>query len=563
MGSTFSSYTYNFNALLGRSSFPNDSSKEVVVPPFQRGFSWEKSHVATFWDDVWDFHTKAKSSDTYFLGPIVILPETGRVLLLDGQQRLATATIFLAALRDVARQYGGLKGGDFARDIQRDNIWVDEDEQLYALTLNNLDRHYFEDHVQSDPPGRDIGATIRSHRLIRNAYGLVRKNIEASLDINKADQLVTELKRLRSTVVEKLKLVMIEVTSEPEAYQIFETLNDRGLRLSVPDLLLNYLMQSASTDSQRTKIRENWDKMIETTGVRRINVFLRHMWVSKYGDVKSQGLYREIREHIQNRGITSSRFTADAAAECIAYSEIVDCQPTLPPASKDHIEAIVKALTAEKSYPLLLSARIELNDEDFAKIARLTAAIVTRHSLIANLNPSDLEDVLYDAAVTIRDMKGSKTTGAGIVAAVRNKLKTINPDRSQIEQGLVDLYLKKPQAQYVLTLLANTMQSKTKAVQMGKTSIEHIFPQNSTNKNWANASELKPYVWHIGNLTLIEPKFNGDIGNKSYSDKVPTYQKSEITMTSEISNSHDIWNVDEITARARRLCKSVDAAWQL
>jgi uncharacterized protein with ParB-like and HNH nuclease domain len=106
---------------------------------------------------------------------------------------------------------------------------------------------------------------------------------------------------------------MIEVTSEAEAYQIFETLNDRGLRLSVPDLLLNYLMQSATTDTQRARIRDNWDKMIETTGVRRISVFLRHMWVSKYGDVKSQGLYREIRDYINNKRITSSQFTLDAS----------------------------------------------------------------------------------------------------------------------------------------------------------------------------------------------------------------------------------------------------------
>lgn len=562
MSSTFSSYTYNFNALLGRSSFPNHTAKEVVVPPFQRGFSWEKSHVATFWDDIWDFHVKSTSTDTYFLGPIVILPKPGQVLLLDGQQRLATATVFLAALRDVSRKHGGMKGADLARDIQRDNIWVDEDEQVFALTMNNLDKQYFEDHVQTDPPGTRVSASIRSHRLIRNAYLLIRKNIETSISVTNPQQLVLDLKRLRNTLVEKLKLVMIEVTSEPEAYQIFETLNDRGLRLSVPDLLLNYLMQSATSDSQRVKIRENWDKMIETTGVRRISVFLRHMWVSKFGDVKSQGLYREIRDHINSRGLTSHRFTLDAATECAAYSQILD-QTDIPSPSKEHVGAIVNSLSAEKAFPLLLSARTDLSDTDFTTIARLTAALVTRHSLIANLNPSDLEDVLYEAAVTIRNMKAEGKTGSAIVSAIRSRMAAINPDRSQIELGLEDLYLKKPQAQYVLSLLANTEQSKTKAVKMGKTSIEHVFPQKATNSTWKNCADLVSYIWHIGNLTLIEPKYNGDVGNKSFEAKVPTFKKSEVKMTQAIAANYSAWNVEAIIKRARGFAKAVDAAWQL
>jgi len=561
MSGTFSSYTYNFNALLGRSSFPSHTAKQVVVPPFQRGFSWEKSHVATFWDDVWDFHTKSKSADTYFLGPIVILPQTDRVLLLDGQQRLATATIFLAALRDVAREHGSQRGADLARDIQRDNIWVDEDEQLFALTMTTLDQEFFEHRVQTDPPSSPR-ATIRSHRLIRNAYSLIRKNIEASLDLANAQRIVQDLKRLRNTVIEKLKLVMIEVTSEAEAYQIFETLNDRGLRLSVPDLLLNYLMQSATTDTQRARIRDNWDKMIETTGVRRISVFLRHMWVSKYGDVKSQGLYREIRDYINNKGITSSQFTLDASNECAAYSEILD-RTTIPDPAKEHVDAIVDKLAAEKSFPLLLSARIELSDVGFEKVARLAAAIATRHGLIANLNPSELEDVLYEGAVIVRNMKASGDSEAAIISAIRAKMAAINPDRTQVAQGLRDLYLSKKRAQYVLTQLANTEQSKTKAVRMGKTSIEHVFPQNADPKEWPSAKDLSSLVWHIGNLTLIEPKYNGDIGNGSFSSKIPTYRKSEIEMTQSIASGYEKWDAAAIETRAENLAKAVDAAWPL
>ena len=76
----------------------------VIVPTFQRGYSWGKKHVDAFWKDIEDFRKKRKAkgaSDKYFLGPIVIMPSTTSeqdLILLDGQQRLATATILLSPL---------------------------------------------------------------------------------------------------------------------------------------------------------------------------------------------------------------------------------------------------------------------------------------------------------------------------------------------------------------------------------------------------------------------------------------------------------------------------------
>ena len=98
MQASFSSQTYNISALLGRNSFPSYTAKRVVVPPFQRGYSWELSHVSTFWEDVSSFHKQLSQKggqDTYFLGPIVILPSSDCVNLLDGQQRLTTFYLVL------------------------------------------------------------------------------------------------------------------------------------------------------------------------------------------------------------------------------------------------------------------------------------------------------------------------------------------------------------------------------------------------------------------------------------------------------------------------------------
>ncbi len=119
MGSSFDSGPYSFGTLLGRYE-----RRTVVLPRFQRGYSWEKSQVSTFWNDLVGFeklYSANPVSASYFLGPIVTQESDTEIVLLDGQQRLATATIFLAVLRNIARtldQPGEHSGGDFARDIQ-------------------------------------------------------------------------------------------------------------------------------------------------------------------------------------------------------------------------------------------------------------------------------------------------------------------------------------------------------------------------------------------------------------------------------------------------------------
>src|SRR5258708_30407690 len=108
MAQPFGGKPKHFGALLGQFTNP------VEVPAFQRGFSWEKTHVSTFCDDIIDFNKLWKAGAQYFLGPIVIIEEKEKITLLDGQQRLATVTIFFAAFRDVAKALMTHNATDFS-----------------------------------------------------------------------------------------------------------------------------------------------------------------------------------------------------------------------------------------------------------------------------------------------------------------------------------------------------------------------------------------------------------------------------------------------------------------
>lgn len=566
MQASFNSRTYNFNTLLGRSSFPDYPVKQVVVPPFQRGYSWEKTHVATLWEDIIEFHKQIgqeSAASSYFLGPIVILPTSKYISLLDGQQRLATITILLSVIRDVARQRGGQPGSDLARDIQRDLLLVDDEEEIYALVLNNLDRGYFREHVQKDPPSDKVRATIRSHRLIRQAKQFLKQAVEKEIEGLEGKELVRHLKALKKTIAERIKMVTIEVNSEDEAFLIFETLNDRGLRLAVPDLLLNYLMREASSSGEREQIREKWDLVITQLGMRKVSTFLRHMWVSRYGDVKRQALYREIRDTLKkDKALSSLDFADICADESCSYAAIINLDKSRLKNAYPYIEGLVKYLLADKALPLLLSGLVCLETPEFEKLARYTESLVVRHSVFANLNPSELEDALYEAARALRQCWEENGSSKKCLQRPKEILERVNPSREQIISGIQECFLGKRYAKYIVRRLAEFKQDPSGIFVLDKASLEHIFPQNAVGEKWPDRADLEPYVWHIGNLTLLEPSLNRDVGNANFETKKEIYSKSKIAITQQICHYSE-WNPETIKQRARELAKAVEQVWRL
>jgi len=85
----------------------------------------------------------------------VTLEDSNEILVLDGQQRIATATILLSVMRDLSRKLdkpGSHKGADLARDTQKDLVEKDKKTSRYSLKLGELDETFFQKVIQEDPP---------------------------------------------------------------------------------------------------------------------------------------------------------------------------------------------------------------------------------------------------------------------------------------------------------------------------------------------------------------------------------------------------------------------------
>jgi hypothetical protein len=357
-----------------------------------------------------------------------------------------------------------------------------------------------------------------------------------------------------------MTVVAIQVASEEDAFSIFASLNDRGLRLSVPDLLLNLLMQRAETEINRAAVRTKWNYMLQEMGKRDISRFLRHMWLSKYGDLKARGLFTEMKDHLTNAQLTSLTFAELCAEECDAYISILDLDEEIPKDARNSLEGIIKHMNLTASFPLLLSGLRCLNESDFAKLTDHIASLAVRYHLISNLNPSDLESAFYEAAREIRGKKSTGNTSYQCLGAAKKILANINPTDDTVCERGANLVLKRVQATWLIKNIAKGMQTKTKEIGFDKANLEHIFPENAASE-WPNRKDLEPYLWQLGNLTHLGEKINRSARNKGFKAKCQEhYAKSEILMTQNITLLSQ-WTPADVCERTKNLLKEVIKIW--
>jgi len=240
--------------------------RRYVVPLYQRAYVWNEDDQ---WEPLWeDIERQAEACllnpssvprRSHFLGAVVLNVQkivggaVARSEIIDGQQRLTTLQLFIAALRD----YASAKGSEYANKIRRLTTNEDEkpgSENSFKVWPTNADRPIFRSIMTAGSPE----ALLKKHELASNAalprligaYCYFYKQIhgftsKAGNDCGASDhQLFGLFQALRAG----LQLVVIELEENDDPQVIFETLNARGQPLLPSDLIRNTIFHQASSD---------------------------------------------------------------------------------------------------------------------------------------------------------------------------------------------------------------------------------------------------------------------------------------------------------------------------
>lgn len=535
------------------------ASAPIVVPDWQRSYSWKSDQIETFWADLMRFHAAYPQAtiveQQYFLGSIVMVTSSEALLLLDGQQRVATATILLSSLREHRRPLDAAA----AQRLQLKFIADYDDgskQTQYSVTMNRYDREFFRKRIQSEG-FTNATPRLRSHSLIASARAYFDAALE-HLTTGLTDDEALELNvRLQDVLLKHVSVVSVRSGDEDTAATVFEALNDRGIGLSTPDLLRSFLLRSAAGETERQRIVESWLEvfsMFEESGV---EAFLRHYWVSLNGDVKTRSLYREMKADFAASGLDPVAFSENLARAAADYRALKD--------GSDDNEAIrrslegINQLNAAVLYPALMSAlavRESVDPPELEGFVEDLLILYVRHSLILGRDSTKLEAEVFSVAQDVR--------ASGSLGGARERIRSFAPTLGDFARAFkVAVVSRTESAKYLLRQIEQSLRGTDELVLANgrRVQLEHIYPQTppAGERLEAHAS----LVNRLGNLTLLDHRLNAGVKNANFSEKrARAYNSSELVLTNQLVRYEvERWGATEIDNRQAGLAEIAAKVW--
>lgn len=533
------------------------SDRLLGVPHFQRGYAWDTNNTQEFLEDL---RIAREEDQPYFMGTIVLAADPNdqnRYIIVDGQQRLLTTAILIIAIRDQLRRF---EKNEAAIEIEKSYLNafdLDQEDIVIRLRPNPEDLPTYEELIRAS-------STSSPQHPLAQSYNLCVSHI---------NEISPSLKNYRSLIavvnhLEKSVQVLLAVASGlPEAYVIFETLNDRGADLTTADLLKNYLF-SQSRDSlyhveqKWTKVSSAFDKPDDLVK------YIRYEYSARSGKVTTRKLYKALQSGI-GRGPTPAREYANRIDNNLKYYlALRDPDDDLWSGTNVDVRDSLLAFRRfgfESSNPLLLAALAGWDANRAAKLVNKVAAWSVRAWFGGRLGGGTAEEVFCEAAVGISD------GGINNQDEVFNIVKRIVPDDQSFRRAFTSFRnITTSRAKYLLAQLEKYQDvrlNQTTDAQLDwrgtNVTVEHIFAESSKRERFSSDQEHERFqgmVNTIANFTLLERSLNKGLADSPFAQKTETYKKSKFRLTRDIGQFND-WTLADADRRAEQLARIATIAW--
>lgn len=538
---------------------------QFVIPVFQRDYSWRANeHCAQLWSDVLRV-ANSRTQRSHFLGAIVGIPDEdhaigfNRCQVVDGQQRLTTATLLLVALRDHVKEAqdesieltAGQIDSTYLRDTSR------RGEQRYRLLLRRHDRDslcaLMDGRSGPDAPSANINA----------AYKFFRDRLKT----------VDPVSVWRGIH----QLVIVEVTLNDESdnpQEIFESLNTTGLTLSKSDLIRNYILMGLQPERQ-TQLYEDYWRKIEDCFRGSEQVF--DDFARDYVDVRtgrmtqtrSDRIYAAFKDYwldaVPKKGV--EQLLKEMMRLARYYADFRFGHETLP-SRRSRYERIGQI----SSVPAIAVMRLrecrellgESSESAFLESLDLIESFLVRGA-ICGWTPNAYNKVFAALAAGMsdstpfNDFKGS----LGL-----HREGYVFPTDAEFLRALREnnLYRRRKLCKFVLDRLEH--HQNRHRTDTSKYTIEHILPQNpKLSKDWTDClgeewqQIQETWIHRLGNLTLTA--YNSKYSDRSFRDK-KTMERGFLESALKINtfvNRQDTWTAREIEARTEELATEALVIW--
>ncbi|WP_411147505.1 DUF262 domain-containing protein [Streptomyces sp. A30] len=548
-------------------------AQQFQVPLYQRTYSWTEKQLKQLWSDILEqaeLIERGEKANTHFLGSVVLAPSPQneatfpRWLVVDGQQRLTTLSLALAAIRD------------HIRDAQPDEAERIGEEYLinkrksgsdhFRLLPTQADRPQFAAHIRGPLTEQAAGGGVAA------AYTFFRRKLVEAAD-PAAPQ---DVFRIEQAITSRLTLVAVTAERGDNVHRIFESLNNTGLKLSQADLLRNYLFMKLPTRGEQV-YETYWLPLQDSLSNEELEQL---MWLQLVLDgddrVRRQDLYAAQQQRFE-RGKASEEdieaYIRELHRSAALFRRLLHPEEEPDTSVRAHLRRL-DAWQAQVTYPALMllldrRERRALDSSDTARAMSYIESFLVRR-MICRVPPNNLNRI-FQAVPGQLPLDVPVADGLHQLLSADNRFWPADDElREKIQKAPFYQFGRPQQRRTVLQRLEESYEHPEPVdFAAAQLTIEHVMPQ-SPGEEWLRmlgedvtdgerAEDLHSRLQHtLGNLTLTA--VNSELSNHPFERKQGLLQGSHLEMNRRIAAT-ERWGAKEILARADELADRAVALW--
>lgn len=561
------------------------------IPKYQRYYAWEDEQVDDFIEDVSELINQHEKD--HFFGGIVCVEKKVQGSnrqqreLVDGQQRITTTMLLICAIYNA---YCAIEESAEDEEIKiviksrkakiERKYFVYDDEinrkpiKVRHLKVSDADEECYEAIIS----GKTVSEKRESHKKMKKAYEKMVCFVTAK--VNKAESVSESLNILadiEDVIDRSCTVIFIDAKTKKDAYALFQVLNDRGMGLTVGDLLKSKTLEIVTKEDSsfdEDALLRKWDEILSGEN-KAIDRFLRYYYMSIIG--KRAGTNSLFDDYIEKIFKVEERKLSYSEEE---INKVISCVETLHEASmkfysiesgewpyedkqpvtlwdRNRLKNLISYLDYDITLALLI-ASTKLSHDKFNEIVQVLEKFMFRYKGICNNKHQKLGEIFMKEALVIRDNPDNYR-----ISSLTKQLKPLIEESASddlFKEKLKGLkYVERGNNKLLKYLFATINEyhkwyddnasgkpkaEKGKIINFEDVSIEHIFSQSP------QASDVIPEglddINELRNLTLLTLKENGErVKNKPYSEKRKVYIESEYDINKKFEE-YMVWDSDSM-----------------
>jgi hypothetical protein len=365
----------------------------------------------------------------------------------------------------------------------------------------------------------------------------------------------------------------IVVQDDLNAYKVFETLNARGVQLSTPDLLKNYLFSVVTknnevNDNDLNKLDEDWSDVVTQLGETDFTNFIRYHHNFQEKLVTKKDLFASIRRLV-NSPEYAYQYLDSLHKYAPVYVSLVNPddewwsnqneKDNKYREAKQYLQTL-RLFNIKQPFTILMTAFFAFSPEEFVKLCQYFMVLSIRYNVICHLYPSEQETKYNQIAIKIHEKAFKRASH------VKNSdlFKNLYPDDNIFSNAFEFHKMPSRQtAKKVRFILAAIESYLGNEIKENDISLEHVCPYNP-NEIWINAfgegyEEVKD---RLGNMILLPKRINRDIDTKPFTQKKSVYAASGFKLAKKAA-SYKKWNKQSVDDFQDWMAKQATQTWKI